>query len=132
MKEVTRYLHIGIPSITGEFYATLPEEECWKIKVSVPGRTIAPVTEPLELAFEAPTWSLGKSMAAHITFDAYVKSTTRTLKTPSTRFVDVKTSNGRCFAPGRTDPLQLTSRRWTNIFAATKIRCAHLCRRPTW
>ena len=25
-----------------------------------------PVTEPIELSFEAPSWSLGKSMAAHI------------------------------------------------------------------
>ena len=25
-----------------------------------------PVTEPLEFSFDAPTWSLGKSMAAHI------------------------------------------------------------------
>ena len=25
-----------------------------------------PVTEPIELSFDAPTWSLGKSMAAHI------------------------------------------------------------------
>ena len=26
-----------------------------------------PITEPIELSFDAPTWSLGKSMAAHIT-----------------------------------------------------------------
>ena len=26
-----------------------------------------PVTEPIEFSFDAPTWSLGKSMAAHIT-----------------------------------------------------------------
>ena len=25
-----------------------------------------PVTEPIEFSFDAPTWSLGKSMAAHI------------------------------------------------------------------
>ncbi|XBI15985.1 hypothetical protein VPH35_058312 [Triticum aestivum] len=66
LKEVTKYLNIGIPSITGTYNATLPEEESWKIQVQVPGRTIAPVTEPIKLSFEAPTWSLGKSMAAHI------------------------------------------------------------------
>ena len=66
LKEVTKYLNIGIPSITGTYNATLPEEESWKIQVQVPGRTFAPVTEPIKLAFEAPTWSLGKSMAAHI------------------------------------------------------------------
>ena len=26
-----------------------------------------PVTEPIEFSFDAPTWSLGKSMASHIT-----------------------------------------------------------------
>ena len=37
------------------------------IQVQVPGRTFMPVTEPIEFSFGAPTWSLGKSMAAHIT-----------------------------------------------------------------
>ena len=66
LKEVTRYLNIGIPSFTGTYTATLPEEEHWMIQVQVPGRTFMPVTEPIEFSFDAPTWSLGKSMAAHI------------------------------------------------------------------
>ena len=37
------------------------------IQVQVPGRTFMPATEPIEFSFDAPTWSLGKSMAAHIT-----------------------------------------------------------------
>ena len=37
------------------------------IQVQVPRRTFMPVTEPIEFSFDAPTWSLGKSMAAHIT-----------------------------------------------------------------
>jgi hypothetical protein len=68
LKEVTKYLNVGLPSFTGTFTATLPEEERWRIKVCVPGRTFAPTTEPIEFTFDAPTWSLGKSMAAHITF----------------------------------------------------------------
>ena len=36
------------------------------IQVQVPGRMFMPVTEPIEFSFDAPTWSLGKSMAAHI------------------------------------------------------------------
>ena len=69
LKEVTRYLNIGIPSFTGTYNATLPEEERWmiQVQVQVPGRTFTPVTEPIEFSFDAPTWSLGKSMAAHIT-----------------------------------------------------------------
>ncbi|KAM3349443.1 hypothetical protein ACQJBY_022440 [Aegilops geniculata] len=67
LKEVTKYLNIGIPSFTGTFNATLPEEERWKIQAHVPGRTFEPITEPIECVFNAPTWSLGKSMAAHIT-----------------------------------------------------------------
>ncbi|SPT17140.1 unnamed protein product [Triticum aestivum] len=66
LKEVTRYLNIRIPSFTGTYTATLPEEERWMIRVQVPGRTFTPVTEPIEFSFDAPTWSLGKSMAAHI------------------------------------------------------------------
>ena len=67
LKEVTRYLSIGIPSFTRTFTATLPEEECWTIQVRVPGRTFALVIEPIEFYFDAPTKSLGRSMAAHIT-----------------------------------------------------------------
>ena len=67
LKEATRYLNIGIPNFMGTYTATLPEEECWTIRVHVPGSTFIPVTEPIELSFDAPTWSLGKSMAAHIT-----------------------------------------------------------------
>ncbi|KAM3366857.1 hypothetical protein ACQJBY_015887 [Aegilops geniculata] len=66
LKEVTKYLNIGIPSFTGTYTATLPEEERWMIRVQVTGRTFTPVTEPTEFSFDAPTWSLGKSMAAHI------------------------------------------------------------------
>ena len=66
LKEVTRYLNIGVPSFTGTYNATIPEEERWMIQVQVPGRTFMPVTEPIEFSFDAPTWSLGKSMAAHI------------------------------------------------------------------
>ena len=68
LKEVTKHLNIGIPSFTGTYDATLPEEERWSIKGCVPGRTFAPITEPIVFSFDAPTWSLGKSMAAHITF----------------------------------------------------------------
>merc|ERR1719152_549429 len=66
LKEVIKYLNIGIPSFTGTYNATLPEEERWMIQVQVPGRTFTPVTEPIEFSFDAPTWSLGKSMAIHI------------------------------------------------------------------
>ena len=66
LKEVTNYLNIGVPSFTRTYNATLPEEECWMIQVQVPGRTFMPVTKPIEFSFDAPTWSLGKSMAAHI------------------------------------------------------------------
>ena len=66
MKEATRYLKIRIPSFTGTYTATLPEEERWTIRVHVPGRIFIPVNEPIEFSFDAPTWSLGNSMAAHI------------------------------------------------------------------
>ena len=55
LKEATRYLNIGIPSFTGTYNTTLPEEERWKIQVHIPGRTFVPVTEPIRLVFKAPT-----------------------------------------------------------------------------
>src|SRR6187399_286171 len=64
LKEVTRYLNIGIPSFTRT--TTLPEEERWIIHVPIIGTTFMPVIEPIEFSFVAPTWSLGESMAAHI------------------------------------------------------------------
>ena len=48
LKEVTKYLNIGLPSFTGTFNATLPEEERWKIQGHVPGRTFAPITKPID------------------------------------------------------------------------------------
>ena len=68
LKEVTKYLNIGLASFSGTFSTTLPEEEHWKIKVCVPGKTFVPTTEPIDFYLDAPSWSLGKSMAAHITF----------------------------------------------------------------
>ena len=62
LKEVTKHLNIGIPSVTGTYNATFPEEESWKIQVIIPGRMFS----AMRLVFEAPTRSLGKSMAAHI------------------------------------------------------------------
>ena len=66
LKEVTKYLNIGVPSFTGTYNATLLEEERWMIQGQVSERTFMPVIEPIEFSFDAPTWSLGKSMAAHI------------------------------------------------------------------
>ena len=80
LKEVTRYLNIGIPSFTGTYNTTLPEEECWMIQVQVPGRTFSPTSKPIEFYFEAPTWSLGKSMAAHITMGRIGEVYNRELK----------------------------------------------------
>ena len=77
LKEVTRYLNIGVPSFTGTYTATLPEEEHWMIRVQVPRRTITPVTEPIEFSFDAPTWSLGKSMEPTLLWDVSEKSTNR-------------------------------------------------------
>ena len=54
LKEVTKYLNIRLPSFTRTFSATLPEEEHWKIKVWVPGRTFAPTTEPIDFYLDAP------------------------------------------------------------------------------
>ena len=95
LKEATRYLNIGVPSFTGTYNATLPEEESWMIQVQVPGRTFTRVTEPIEFSFDAPTRSLGKSMAAHIAMGELEKCTTTTSRILSTRFVGAEMSIGR-------------------------------------
>ena len=50
------------------------------VGVQVPGRTFSPTTKPIEFSFEAPTWSLGKSMAAHITMGRIGEVYNRELK----------------------------------------------------
>ena len=68
LREVTKYLNIGLPSFTGTFCTSVPKEEHCQIKVWIPGRTFVPTTEPIAFYLDAPSWSIGKSMAAHITF----------------------------------------------------------------
>jgi len=68
LKKAVKYLNIALPTFTGTFTATLPEEKRWRIEVCIPGRTFVPTTDPIEFTLDAPTWSLGRSMAAHITF----------------------------------------------------------------
>ena len=68
LKNVMKYLNIALPTFTGTFTTTLLEEKCWEIEVYIPGRTFAPTMEPIEFFLDAPTWSLGRSMATHITF----------------------------------------------------------------
>ena len=80
LKEVTKYLNIRVPSFTGTYTATLPEEEHWMNRVHVLGRTFTPVTEPIEFSFDAPTWSLGKSMEAHIAMGRISKVCYKDLK----------------------------------------------------
>ena len=95
LKEVTRYLNIGVPSFTRTYNATLPEEGRWMIQVQVPGRTFMPVTEPIEFSFDAPTWSLGKSMQLTSPWDALEKFTAMISRILSTRFVGAEMSTGR-------------------------------------
>ena len=68
LKEVTKYLNIRLPSFTRTFSTILLEEERWRMKVRVPGRTFVPTKEPIDFTLDALSWNLGKSMAAHITF----------------------------------------------------------------
>ena len=87
LMEVTKYLNIRLPSFTRTYIATLPEEEHWMIRVQVPRRMFMLVTEPIEFSFDAPTWSLGRSMAAHITMGRIGEIYHKDLKILSTRFV---------------------------------------------
>ena len=64
------------------------------IQVQIPGRTFTPVTQPIEFSFDAPTWSLGKSMTAHITMGRIGEVYHKDLIL-STRFVGTEMSNGR-------------------------------------
>ena len=65
------------------------------IQVQVPGRTFMPVTEPIEFSFDAPTWSLGKSMAAHIAMGRIGEVYRKDLRILSTRFVGTEMNTGR-------------------------------------
>ena len=95
MKEVTKYLTIGLPSFTLTFSTSAPEEECWKVKVWIPGRTFAPTTEPIDFYLDAPSWSFRKSMAAHITFGRICEVYHKELEMPFIRYVAAEMTNGR-------------------------------------
>ena len=95
LKKVTRYLNIGIPSFTGTYNATVPEEKRWMIQVHTPGRTFMLVTVPIEVCFDAPTWSLGKSMAAHIAMGCIREVYNKDLKDTIYQICGTEMSNGR-------------------------------------
>ena len=95
LKEVTRYLNIGVQSFTGPYITTLPEEERWMIQVQVPGRTFMPITDPIEFSFDAPTWSLGRAWQPTSQWDALEKFTKRISRILFTRFVGAEMSNAR-------------------------------------
>ena len=95
LKEVTKYLKIGVPSFTRTYNATLPEEERWTVQVHVLGRTFMPVTEPIEFSFVAPTWSLERVWQPTSPWYALEKFTIRISRILSTRFVGAEMSNGR-------------------------------------
>ena len=94
LREVTKYLNIGLPSFTGAFSTSVPEEERWKINVWVPGRTFAPTMEPIDFYLDAPSWSIGKSMAHISPLDAYVRCITRSWRIPFTRYEAAEMTNG--------------------------------------
>lgn len=68
LKNVVKYLNIALPTFTGTFTATLPEEKRWRIDVHIPGRTFGNTTRDIDFFFNAPTWTLGRSIAAQNTF----------------------------------------------------------------
>ena len=65
------------------------------IQVQVPGRTFTAVTEPIEFSFDAPTWNLGKSMAAHIAMGRIGEFYRKDLKDTIYQFVGAEISTGR-------------------------------------
>ena len=65
------------------------------IQVQVPGRTFSPTSKPIEFSFDTPTWSLGKSMAAHITMGRIGEVYNRELKDTIYKYVGAETSNGK-------------------------------------
>ena len=65
LTKITKYLNIGLPSFTGTLKTSTPEDRCWRINVHIPGRTFGKNIKPIDFFLEAPTWSLGQSIAAH-------------------------------------------------------------------
>ena len=66
LKNVVKYPNIALPTFTRTFTETLTEEKRWRIDVHIVGRTFGDTTEAIDF-FNAPTWSLGRSIAAHDT-----------------------------------------------------------------
>ena len=65
LMKITKYLNIGLPSFTGTLRTSMLEDRRWRIDVHIPGRTFGRNSKPIDFFLEAPTWSLGQSVAAH-------------------------------------------------------------------
>ena len=65
------------------------------IQVQVLGRTFMPVTKPKEFSFDAPTQSLGKSMAAHIAMGRIGEVYHKELKDTIYQICGAEMSNGK-------------------------------------
>src|ERR1041384_1563421 len=65
LMKITKYLNIGLPSFTGTLKTSTLEYRRWRIDVHIPGRTFGRNNKPIDFFLEAPTWSLGQSVAAH-------------------------------------------------------------------
>ena len=124
LKEVTRYLNIRIPSFTGIYIATLPEEERWIIRVQVPGRTFIPLTEPIEFSFDAPTWSLGKSMAAHITMGRIGEVYHKELKDTIYQICGRRDEQWEMISTKKDRSIAAFIQEQTSTFVARRTKCA--------
>ena len=80
------------------------------IQVQVPGRTFTPASKPIEFSFDAPTWSLGKSMAAYITMGRIGEVYNSELKDTIYQICGRRDEQWEVISTRKEDPLQLSSR----------------------
>jgi hypothetical protein len=94
LMKIVKHLKIALPTLTGTFTATLPEETCWRIDVHIPGRTIGVHTEPIDFYLDVGSWGLGKGIAAHIALGRIREEYAKELKKTSFVMYARRDANG--------------------------------------
>ena len=82
LMKIVKHLKIGLPTFTGTFTATLPEETRWRIDAHIPGRILGNHTKPIDFHVDTTTWGLAGVSLLTLLSDAFERCLTKTSRGP--------------------------------------------------
>ena len=88
--KIMKHLKIGLPTFTGTFTATLPEEKHWRINAHI----VRNRTKPIDFHVDTATWGLGRGIAAHIALGRIREVYDKDLKRTSSVMYGRRDANG--------------------------------------